>query len=183
MSACPPLPTVEQLFSGEYIEVDVDSLVAQEIVIRYIPDHPNGPYMDCILILENEVEPGRIKMTNSWNINNETGETTHNSSATHNKTYLIGHRFFRKTGRYYLDKFIDEQQAIQVQNLEKPLTSKDTVFNNLRENIGDFLEKTNHNKNVKGGTKRKRKTNSTGKRKTNSTGKRKTTKRKGRKRR
>jgi hypothetical protein len=173
MSTCPPLPTVEQLLSEDYIEVGVNSLVAQEIVIRYIPEYPNGPYMDCVLILENEVEPGRIKMTNSWNVNNETGETTDNNSATFNKTYLIGHRFFKKNEeRYNFDDFINEQEKFQIENPKIPFTTKDIVFDNLQKTIGNYLGP--ERKNVNGGTKRKATKRKATKRKTT---KRKTTKR------
>lgn len=98
-SSCPPLPTVNQLFTNEYYEVNIDDLVPEEIVIAYNANHPDNPYMSCVQILENEVEPGRIKIRPDLNLN---------STATSFKPYMtsIGFRYFRKNERHNFDTFM-----------------------------------------------------------------------------
>jgi hypothetical protein len=143
-ASCPPLPTVNQLFTGEYYEVNIDDLVPEEIVIAYIE---NIPYMGCIQILENDVESGRIKTRP--NLNN-------NSTATSFKPYLtsIGFRYFRKNERYNFDTVMDMYTKMN-ENSEKPTTPKEKALTNLNKEIASFLGKEMP-KPKKGGTRTNR---------------------------
>ena len=148
-SSCPPLPTVNQLFTNEYYEVNIDDLVPEEIVIAYNANHPNNPYMACVQILENEVEPGMIKIRPDLNLN---------STATSFKPYMtsIGFRYFRKNERHNFDRFMDLYTKMN-EKYDKPTTTKEKSLTILKKEIESFLGKKMPKK--KGGTRTNRRTN------------------------
>lgn len=128
------IPTEEELLSGVFHEeININQLVAGDIVILYLANHPfEQPFMRCIGILENDNNlNGRLRYIF---LNN-------NSRATVLKTHALnnGFRFFKYDPRKPFDKFIDEYNYDTSKRKMKPMTLREKVFLNLSGKIGDYL--------------------------------------------
>jgi len=154
------IPTEEELLSGVFHEeININELVAGDIVILYLANHPfEQPFMRCIGILRNDNNlNGRLRYIF---LNN-------NSRAIILKTHALnnGFRFFKYDPRKPFDKVIDEYNTIK-RNMD-PMTIREDIFSNLGNNIGNYLgpksKKGGKTKSKKGGkTKRnKRKSRKT----------------------
>jgi hypothetical protein len=152
------IPTEEELLSGVFHEeININELVAGDIVILYLANHPfEKPFMRCIGILEND---NNLNGTLSYIFLNN------NSRAIILKTHALnnGFRFFKYDPRKPFDKVIDKYIHDTSKRKMKPMTLREDIFSNLANNIGDYLGTKSKKRRKKGGkTKRnKRKSRKT----------------------
>jgi len=154
------IPTEAELLNGALAEeIDINQLVAGDIVILYLANHPfEQPFMRCIGILEND---NNLNGTLSYIFLNN------NSTATVLKTHALnnGFRFFKYDPRKPFDEVIDKYNYDTSKRNMDPMTIREDVFSNLGYEIGNYLgpKKGGKTKSKKGGkTKRnKRKSRKT----------------------
>jgi hypothetical protein len=129
--ACPPIPTRDELFNyGNFIEVNINNLVADETVVLSLA---NGMVIHCIEIvaLNNPVGTIRYRM-NGMEMLQPINE------------FVLAHaRFFRKINHRKDFDDITKKMKVRIGNYpeNQQLTLGETIFANkgLSGNIGKFL--------------------------------------------
>ena len=132
--ACPPIPSLDELLhSGNFIEVNVNHLIPEELVIIQ-----NGEDLNCVQIIANSPTPnGDIKYSNY-----DSNGTTVTSEISKNYLIEIERRFHRKNPRKEFDEFTKKmEERIRNYPENRQLTLGETIFANkgLSDNIGKFL--------------------------------------------
>lgn len=146
--ACPPIPTLQELQSNKFVQVDVNELVPNEFVIRRF-----GENIACIEIISNTNDPnGYIKLR--YSEDNEVESL---------KPYIPnGTQFYRRVNpRKNFDEFSKKMNArITEYPMDKPVTKFEQIIGNrgLSDNIGQFLGPTISRKGGRRKTKRTRRT-------------------------
>jgi hypothetical protein len=128
--ACPPLPTLDELFSNpSFYEVNINELVPNETVVFYNPSNPNMPLV-CIQIISNTNTHLRFRP-------NDQPDTY----ATSLKSAIQQWRFFRKDERRNYEEFMNENIRVDMKEdeLNKPDAIKRNVFQSMDQKIGDYL--------------------------------------------
>ena len=157
--ACPPRPTLEELQSDQFVEVDMNELVPNEFVVLRYRDR-----ISCVEIMNNTNDPnGRIKYRYS---SSYPGNISH-----HLKPYIYNVvQFYRKINHRKNFDDMTKKMEVRIRNypINQQLTSAETIFANkgLSDNIGKFLGPSTSGK---GGRRKRRGTRRTRKNKRKST--------------
>jgi hypothetical protein len=132
--ACPPIPSLDELLhSGNFIEVNVNHLIPEELVIIQ-----NGEDLNCVQIIANSPsQNGDIRYSNY-----DSNGTTVTSQISKNYLIEIGRRFHRKNPRKEYDD-ITKKMGVRIRNYPETqnLTLGETIFTNkgLSDIIGSYL--------------------------------------------